>query len=429
MADLQVNVHHIARVEGHGNIVINVADGKMEECRLEICESPRFFEAFVRGRKYDEIPAITSRICGICNISHSLAAIQAIEHAMGITPSELTVKLRKLILYAEFIQSHILHVYFLVAPDVFGAPSVIPLASSKPDIIKRALRMKKIANELCAVLGGRHIHAIPMCVGGTTHYPSMAELEGIKKKMGDAWSDVEATIALFASIALPDFDRETEYVSLRYPDEYALYEGDIFSSVLGETPCADYKKRQVNEYVVPYSAAKQVFGGEGPYMVGALARFNNNFKQLDTDAKEAASTLKLPHPCFNPYKINLAQVVETVHCWNKAMEMIDEFMEWCIEPEELRVEIKPGRGVGAVEAPRGILFHEYEVDEKGTVVWANNVIPTGQNLANIELDMRSYIPKVLDKPKEQIQLLSEMLVRAYDPCISCATHFLDIEYK
>ncbi len=435
--DMQVNVHHIARVEGHGNIVIDVQAGELKKVELDIVESPRFFEAMLGGRRYPEAPQITSRICGICSVGHATASLRALEDALGIEPSMQTLLLRKAILEAETLQSHVLHYYFLVVPDFFKVPSVIPLASSHPDVVKRALRMKRLADDIIAMIGGRHPHPISMAIGGFTHMPGEGEVRAAISDLKEVLAkDVPPTIELFASLSFPAFERKTDYVSLTHPEEYALYEGAIHSSETGETRHRDYKSK-VKEEVVLHSTAKHAKGPFKPYMVGALARFNNNSDKLMPGAEAAAKRLGLFAQNYNPYLITLAQVVESVHNIERMIYLFEEILDSGLKEEDKGqivagwsgkvAEVKKCWGVGAVEVPRGTLFHEYRIEGE-LISGANCVIPTAQNLANIEEDMKELVPKVLDKPKEEITLLLEMLVRAYDPCISCAVHMLKVDF-
>ncbi len=430
-----INIHHITRVEGHGNIVLNIREGKIEELRLEIVESPRFFEVMLLGRNILEAPPITSRICGICAISHTAASIKACEDALGIIPSENVVLLRKILLHAELLQSHILHIYLLVAPDLFGAGSVIPLAASNPDLIKRGLRLKKSANDICRVLVGRHIHPIGMVVGGFTKAPARKDLDEVRRILESMIPDMEETVRFFEEHRMPEFNRPTKYCSIRDENEYALYNGLLYSK---DDPLLEVQryKEFISENVVTYSTAKQVRSGDSSIMVGALARFNNNYSNISDKAKEAAQRLGLAVSCTNPFMNNIAQVVECVHSVYDSLNILDVLDSnlssapfnndgrgglQAIEPRE-------GKGVGVVEAPRGSLYHEYGIDDKGIIRSANCIIPTAQNLLNIEKDIEAIVPAILDLPKEAIERRLEMLVRAYDPCISCSTHFLEVKF-
>ena len=427
MKTLRVNVDHVTRVEGHGNIVVNVKEGKIEECKWEVVEAPRFFEAFVRGRSYLEVAHITSRICGICSIGHTLCSLQATEAAMGVKISEQTRLMRRLLIQGENLQSHVLHCYFLAAPDFVGAPSVFPLVQTHPEVVVRALRLKKLANDLCDIVGGRTVHPITPTVNGFTKLPEIRELKEIRQRLAAAGPDLEATLALFQTLKVPAFQRETEYISLQSKDEYALYDGVIASSDAGTTPVANYRS-WTNEYLVPQSTAKYTKHVRDPYLVGALARFNNNHAQLSLRAQKAAEELGLKAPCHNPFMNTIAQVVEAVHAVEESIRLLDELLDTGLKEEDRRILPKAGRGVGSVDVPRGILFHEYTYNKNGVCVEANCIIPTNQNHANIQKDMEALLPQILDRPQEEIRLSLEMLVRAYDPCISCSTHLLKVEF-
>lgn len=433
MMNVTIDVKHVTRVEGHGNIGVRLRDGKITHLQLAIVESPRFFEAFLRGRHWSEAPHITCRICGICSVGHTTASVKAMEAALDMTVSDQTVMLRKLAFYGEQLQSHVLHLYFLAVPDFLGVGSVIPLAKSHPDVVKRALRMKRLANDLCGVVGGRHIHPIALHVGGCTHVPADEELIELKRRLEAARADLNETVSLFSMLSPPELHRDTEYVSLKDGNgEYAFYDGDIVSTKDARpTPVSRYRERVI-ESVVEHSAAKHCRSPHAPtYAVGALARFNNNHAQLHSAARGAAEALGLRAPCDNPFHNNTAQLVETVHCVESSIELIDAMLRRGLRPERPVEPTRFGRGAGAAEVPRGVLFHEYEVGADGRIAGANLIIPTGQNLANIEEDMRTMVPQMIEagRTKEEMTLQLEMLVRAYDPCISCATHFLEVEWQ
>jgi coenzyme F420-reducing hydrogenase alpha subunit len=427
--NIKVNVHHLTRVEGHGNIIVDVRDGRLEKCELQIVETPRFFEAMLRGRPYSQASHITSRICGICAIGHATASLRASERALQVKLSEQTVLLRKLAFHGEMLDSHILHVYMLIAPDFLGVGSVIPLATSHPDVVKRALRMKKFSGDLCQAIVGRHTHPIAMTVGGFTHFPSRQELESLRERAEALLADVDATVELFGTLPWPTFERETEFVALVQPDEYGFIDGVIGSSDGYQLPVDEYRK-VTNEHLNPHSTAKHAAFNRASYMVGALARYNLKHEQLHPRAKAAAEHLGLSAPCYKPYMNSAAQVVEIVHCVDDVINLLDILLERGVQWEApAPVTLQPGaRGAGACDVPRGILFHEYQIAENGLIEEANCIIPTGQNLANMELDMRALVPTLLAEPEDQITLKLEMLIRAYDPCISCSTHFLNVEF-
>jgi coenzyme F420-reducing hydrogenase alpha subunit len=427
VSNLQVNLHHVTRVEGHGNIVIDVKGGKLDTCRFDVVETPRFFEAMLRGRPYQDASHITSRICGICAVGHATTSLRATENALGIVPSEQTVLLRKLNFFGEILDSHVLHVMMLVAPDLLGVGSVIPLARSAPTVVGRALRMKKLAGDLCRAICGRHTHPLSLTVGGFARFPTLDELSDLRTRLEAMRADIDDTVELLSGLTFPEFQRDTEYLALYRPDEYAFIDGDLRSSDGGTWPASEYRQL-TNEHVVAHSSAKHTRHNRDSYMVGALARFNLNHEQLCAPAVAAAQALGLKAKCTNPYFNTVAQLVEIVHAAHEAIGIINALLTRGIQIEEpVRPNQLSGEGVGVCEVPRGTLFHRYIIDQ-GIVVAADCVIPTGQNLANIEADMRALVPEILDEPREDIVLKLEMLVRAYDPCISCSTHLVDVKF-
>ena len=427
--EVSINVEHLTRVEGHGNIRLNAKNGKIEQIEWQISEAPRFFESFVRNRPYTELSHITSRICGICSIGHALASLKATEKAMNIRISRQTELLRKIALHGENMQSHILHVGYLVAPDLFTVGSVFPLISSAPETVKKIIRLHRLANEMSELLCGRTTHPISLVPGGFSFIPSEKQLRMLKQRLIDSESTCEAVAEVILENAdkLPDFTRETEYIALTSKDEYALYDGQIGSTDTGIHPIKDYES-VVNEFVVPQSTAKYCKHHRDSYMVGALARFNLNADLLHPKAKKLADQFNLSPINYNPFMNNIAQIVEYVHSVEDSIALIDTLLDNGFNRFEKPVDftVKKGRGVGAVEVPRGILFHDYTYDKNGVCTKANCVIPTNQNHNNIQKDMEVFAPELLDRPKEEIRLNLEMLVRAYDPCISCSTHYLDV---
>jgi coenzyme F420-reducing hydrogenase alpha subunit len=432
-ANIDVEVHHVTRVEGHGNIYVNVRKGVIEKCEWNISEAPRFFEAMVVGRQWSELHHITSRICGICSIGHTLASLRATESAMGITVSDQDIKLRKLALHAENMQSHILHLGFLVLPDLMGVGSVIPLTSSNPKEVKTVLHLHRNANEMSNLICGRTTHPQRLIPGGFSKIPSIKELMELRKKLKDSIPELQAVADLFKSLAhkFPDFARETEFIALTKPNEYAFYDGELASTDTGTAPVSEYLSF-TNEYIVPISTAKRAKHARESYMVGALARLNINFERLSPLAKKIAEMFDLKPVCHNPFMNNVAQLVEVVHNVEDSIRLIDEIEAAGLQSQpdyyNPEIKVKAGRSVGAVEAPRGILFHDYTYNEKGVCTKANCVIPTNQNHGNIELDMKALLPKVLNKTEKEIELSLEMLVRAYDPCISCSTHCIKVHF-
>ncbi len=432
MSKVNINVHHITRVEGHGNIVLNAENGKIEKLQWQVPEAPRFFEAMVRGRHYSDIQLIVSRICGICSISHSLAAIKAVEKALRINVSEQTDKLRNLMHYSEHMQSHSLHIGYLAVPDFFGAPSVVPLVAKAPEAVKKIIKVHRIANTWSEITAGRPTHPNTIIPGGFASIPTEKQLLELKDQVEEAHKELHDIAQVVLSVAenIPDFQRDTEYVSLAtIPPSYTLYHGNITSTDNnGKSVSVSEWQDVANEYVIDQSTAKWTKWNRDAYAVGALARFNNNADHLTDGAKAVAKMFGLEKGCCNPYFNTIAQLVETVHICESSLELIDEILTKGLKPEKVNTKPRPGKGDGAVEAPRGILFHQYEFDSKGNCVAADICIPTNQNHANIQLDFEKLVPEILDESQDDIRQKLEMLVRAYDPCISCSTHMLDVKF-
>jgi sulfhydrogenase subunit alpha len=434
--NMQINVHHVTRVEGHGNIQVNVQNGKVEKIQWQVPEAPRFFEAMVRDRHYTEVHRIISRICGICSVGHTLASVKATEHALGMQMTPQTIKLRTLLKHAENFDSHVLHALFLVAPDLLGAPSVFPLVPTHGEVVKKALRLKRIGHEWGSMLAGRTTHPTRVVPGGFSELPTMKEIDAMRKKLTEEMiPDLMDVVKLVLSLAdrFPKFDRPTEYMAVASDHEYGLYDGYVTTV----TPDGKKEKYDVqnyrkitNEYVVPQSTAKYSKNRAPSYMAGALARFNNNFEKLHPEAKKLAEALGMKPLCTNPYLNTAAQVVEVAHSVHEGLRLFDEIAKTGIKQE---APVKPTRfadGASAVEVPRGILYHWYKYDKDGMCQGGDCIIPTNQNHANIQLDFEKLVPELLaaNKTEKEMELALEMLVRAYDPCISCSTHYLTVKF-
>jgi len=418
-----IDIHHLTRVEGHGNIKIAIKDGKLEEARWEVVETPRFFEAMMVGKMWENAPWISGRICGICSIGHTLASIRAVENGFGITPTEQTRKLRLLLKHMETLQSHVLHLYFLAAPDFLNAGSVFPLIESHPDVVERAARMKQLANDFCDCIGGRRMHPTRTVVGGFTMLPEKKELVKFKMRLKDATEDLLRTAELFKLFTVPDFARETEFVSLKGEGSYPFIGGDLVSTDGVKKQEHEYRD-MTNEYLVGQSTSKWSRLSRKSFAVGALARVNNNYALLHPTAKEIATNFGLKPVNHNPFMNNIAQLVECVHVVMESMSLIDELTGMTFGESRQPVAPKSGRGVGAVEVPRGILYHCYEFDDEGRITRCDCVIPTSQNHANIQHDLQEMASLYASKgaADRDIELLAQMLVRSYDPCISCSVH-------
>jgi len=431
-----IHVHHVTRVEGHGNILVDVKEGRVLKCEWQVPESPRFFEAMVRGRHYSEVSRIVSRICGICSIGHTLASVKATEAALGIEITPQTRRLRSLLKHAENFDSHIVHALFLATPDLLGVPSVFPLVESHGEVVKAALRLKRFGHEWGSLIGGRTTHPTRVVVGGFSEFPTVAALQHLRSRfMSEIFPDIVLVLDVFSSLAkrLPVFTRPTEYMALSHASEYGLYDGVVHTLMPGGTRHRyglEQYKECTNEYVHPRSTAKYAKNHLDSYLAGALARFNINFEQLHPEAKKIAHRLGLQAPCHNPYLNTAAQVVEVVHSFHEGMRLLDEVIAERIHEEAPVVPTRHGEGTSAVEVPRGILYHHYKYNSQLICEGGDCIIPTNQNHANIQLDFEKLVPELIQagKSESEMRLALEMLVRAYDPCISCSTHYLDVNF-
>jgi coenzyme F420-reducing hydrogenase alpha subunit len=422
---LDIDVHHVTRIEGHGNIRVQAVDGRVQKIEWQVPEAPRFFEAMLRGRSWQDVQTVVSRVCGICSFAHSLASIKATESAMGIEVSEQTDRLRVLAFGGEQLESHVLHVGYLVAPDLVGVNSVVNVAESHPEVVKAAIRAHRVGNEWMELLGGRRTHPVSFRPGGFGKTPTEGELRQLKDRLEKVISDLNVIAETVAALAggLPVFDRPTEYVALVDGGSYPFYHGLIGSTDTPEKLPVERFEEVANEFVTAQSTAKWTRWHRESYAVGALARFKLNHEKLHPLAMATAKMLGLIPECCNPYFNSVAQVVEAVEVVEAGIGQIDTLLTGGIKPEApRRVKPKAGTGVGAVEAPRGTLFHKYSYDEKGECIAANICIPTNQNHANIQKDFEALLPQVMDQDEVRVRQLLEMLVRAYDPCVSCSTH-------
>jgi len=429
-ATVEVNVRHVTRIEGHGNIKVRAKDGVIDEIQWQVPEAPRFFEAMLRGRSWEDVQTVVSRICGICSVTHSLAAIKAVEAAFDTRISEQTDKLRILAHYGEQIESHVLHVGYLVVPDLLGQKSVIPLAASHPGVVNTIIALHGLGNFMMELLAGRKTHPVRLKPGGFSRLPTRAQLEELRGRLERSMPLLEELAGVILTLVggFPAFARDTEYVALVNAPTYPFYHGLIGSSDTDEQVEVDEFERVANEYVSPQSTAKWTRWHRESYFVGALARFNLNAEHLAPQATQTARTLGLEQGCTNSYMNSVAQLVETVQVVERSISLVDELLAAGIQPERPNVEPRAGVGVGCVEAPRGILFHRYEFDDQGICRAVNICIPTGQNHANIQKDFEALVPTIIHEDQDVIRQKMEMLVRAYDPCISCSTHYLEVEF-
>jgi len=419
-----IKVNYLARVEGEGGLYVKVRDDRVVDVKLKIFEPPRFFEAFLRGRNFVEVPDITARICGICPIAYQMSAVHAIEDAFGIKVDGQLRALRRLIYCGEWIESHTLHVYMLHAPDFLGYQDAIAMAKDHGGVVRRGLQLKKVGNEIVRLLGGREIHPINVRVGGFYKVPSRGELAGLEERLKWGRDAALETIRWTATMPFPDFEQDYLFVALRHPGEYPFNEGRIVSNRALDIPVGQYEDHFLEEQVKHSNALHSVLKQQGPYFVGPMARYNLNFDQLSPLAQEAARDAGLTPVCRNPFKSIIIRSLEILHACDEALRILSQYEP----PEEaaIRAPVRSAAGCACTEAPRGILYHRYRIDDQGTILEAKIVPPTSQNLRVIEQDLCQFVPKFLTLPEPELGWRCEQAVRNYDPCISCATHFLKL---
>jgi len=420
-----IKVGYLARVEGEGGLYIKVRDDRVVDVKLKIFEPPRFFEAFLRGRNVMEVPDITARICGICPIAYQMSAVHAVENAFGINVNGQLRALRRLIYCGEWIESHALHVYLLHAPDFLGYQDAIAMAKDHAGVVQRGLQLKKVGNEIMTLLGGREIHPINVRVGGFYKVPSRGELEGLAERLKRARDAALATVRWAATLPFPDFEQDYLFVALRHPHEYPLNEGRIVSNRGLDIVVGEYEDHFLEEHVEHSNALHSVLKQQGPYFVGPMARYSLNFDRLSPLAQEAAREVGLTPVCRNPFKSIIIRSLELLYACDEALRIIAQY-----EPPEqaaIPAPVRPATGCACTEAPRGSLYHRYRISDQGTVLDAKIVPPTSQNQRVIEQDLSQFVPKFLTLPEQELGWRCEQAVRNYDPCISCATHFLKLQ--
>ncbi len=419
-----LHVAMLARVEGEASMRVLVESGQVSEVELRIFEPPRFFEALLRGRAFTEPPDITARICGICPVAYQMSACQAIEDVCGVTIPQPLRSLRRLLYCGEWIESHALHIYLLHAPDFLGYSSAIDLARDRPEEVQRGLRLKKAGNAIMTVIGGRAIHPVNVRVGGFFRLPTAEELRGLRATLAAALRDALATVELAAGLDFPDFTHDHTYVSLRPADGYPIEAGQVVTSGGLAFGVADFDTHVTEEHVARSHALHARLRGTGPYLVGPLARYSLNSAALSPLAAEAAGAAGLGPVCRNPFRSIIVRAVELTYACEEALRIIDSW-EGAATPS-VAVEPRPGTGYGATEAPRGLLYHRYRLAGDGTITDARIVPPTSQNQIGIEQDLRAFVQPRLGLASDELTRQCEQAIRNYDPCISCATHFLDL---
>jgi sulfhydrogenase subunit alpha len=422
-----IKVDYLARVEGEGALHIKIEDEKVTDVKLKIFEPPRFFEAFLRDRDFREAPDITARICGICPVAYQMSAVHAMENALGMKIPDPLRELRRLIYCGEWIESHVLHIYMLHAPDFLGYEDAIQMAKDHKAIVERGLRLKKAGNEIVALLGGREIHPINVRIGGFYKVFSKRELSVLSENLKWARDAALETVRWTAKFSFQDFEQDYEFVALSHPDEYPFNEGRLVSNKGLNIDVAEYENYFEEEHVEHSNALHSVLRGGGSYFVGPMARFNLNFDRLSPMARQAAEEAGLKGTCRNPFKSIIVRSVETLYACDEALRIIESYQE----PDRPFEEVVPdnGEGFSCTEAPRGILYHRFKVDKEGKILEAKIVPPTSQNQKTIENDLWHFVPRYLDLPQDKLTWQCEQAIRNYDPCISCATHFLKLNIE
>ena len=417
-----IKVDYLARVEGEGAMYVRVRGGQVTDVQLRIFEPPRFFEAFLRGRRFTEAPDITARICGICPVAYQMSSINAMEDVCAVPVDPQVRALRRLLYCGEWIESHALHIYLLHAPDFLGYESAVHLAKDHPAIVERGLRLKKAGNDLMTLLGGRAVHPVNVRVGGFYRVPTRRELVPVTEQLKWARDAALETARWTGTLEFPHYEQDYEFVALSHPDEYAITEGRLVSNQGLDIAVREYDAHFVEEHI-PYSnALHSSLKDRGAYLVGPLARYNLNFDRLSPLAREAARAAGLGPTCRNPFQSIVVRSVEILYACDEALRLIAQY----VPPERPSVEVVPraGTGYGCTEAPRGILYHRYTIDDAGFITDAKIVPPTAQNQKAIEADLRAFVDPRIDLPQETLTWQCEQAIRNYDPCISCATHFL-----
>jgi coenzyme F420-reducing hydrogenase alpha subunit len=422
-----IKVDYLARVEGEGGLFVKLKDNQVVDVKLKIFEPPRFFEAFLRGRQFTEAHDITARICGICPVAYQMSAVHAMEDAIGLKVEPAIRELRRLLYCGEWIESHGLHVYMLHAPDFLGYDDAIRMAQDHGAEVERGLRLKKAGNDIVNLIGGREIHPINVRIGGFYKIPRKQDLNELAEKLKQARDDAIETAKWVSTFDFPDFDLDYNFVALRHPDEYPFNEGQLVSNQGLCIDVSDYEKYFEEQHLAHSNALHSVQKDVGAYFVGPMARFALNFDRLTQTCQELARQTGVENHFTNPFKSIIIRSIEMVYACEEAIRVLENFQR----PDRPYLEAEPRTGVGyaCTEAPRGILYHRYRLQANGEILDAKIVPPTSQNQKQIETDLWHFIPQHLDQSDEKLQWQCEQAIRNYDPCISCATHFLKLDVE
>ncbi len=424
----KINVGALSRVEGEGALHVRIDGERIESVELAIYEPPRFFEALLRKRPLEDVPDITARICGICPVAYQMTSIHALEQALGVTITPEIRRLRRLLYCGEWIESHGVHIHLLHIPDFFGCHNSIEVARRFPNEVNRGLRLKKHANQLLEVLGGRAVHPINVAVGGFYRVPRRDQLTALVDDFKWGLDAAIETARWIAGFDFPDFSPPCEMVALRHDDEYPMNEGKIVSTQGLSIEPSQYEANFEERQVAHSTALQAVRIPEGtPYFLGPLARVNLNLDRLSLSARQLADDVNVSWPCFNPHRSIIARALEVVHAYEEALSIIEDYAPFA--PAKMDYHPRAGDGLAATEAPRGMMFHRYRIDDSGRVTHARIVPPTSQNQSQIEANLRTLLPDLLVKDDATVTLECEKLIRSFDPCISCSSHFLRLEIE
>ncbi len=419
-----IKVGYLARVEGEGSLFVKVKDDKVEKVQLKIFEPPRFFEAFLRGRSYKEAPDITARICGICPVAYQMSTVHAMEQAFGLTIPEHIRLLRRLIYCGEWIESHILHIMMLHAPDFLRVPDAITLAQIHKDKVERGLKVKKLGNDIIAALGGREIHPINVKVGGFYSLPDKAKFDALVDRLYWAKEATYDILSWVSGFDFPELSIDYEFVSLVHDREYPFNEGRIASTNGLNIPVSEYENNFEEEHVPHSTALHSKRKGSGSYLTGPMARFVQNYRHLTPDTLQAVSEFNIDKDCKNPYRSIQIRAIEVMYAIEEAIKIIKDYRnnrEPCIA-----IDPRAGIGYAVTEAPRGCLYHRFSINKQGDIESAKIVPPTSQNQKRIEDDLRQVIIEAKELSEDELRHRCEQAIRNYDPCISCSTHFLNL---
>jgi sulfhydrogenase subunit alpha len=422
-----IKVDYLARVEGEGGLFIKIKDDAVVDVKLKIFEPPRFFEGFLRGRDFKEAPDITARICGICPVAYQMSAVHAVENAFGVKVEGPLRELRRLLYCGEWIESHTLHIYMLHAPDFLGYPDAIKMAKDHREVVERGLKLKKAGNEIVSFLGGREIHPINVRVGGFYKVFSKQEFEPLKEALKWARDAALETVRWAGQLPFPEFEQDYEFVALRHSEEYPFNEGRLVSNKGLDISCPEYEEHFQESHVEHSNALHSILKERGAYFCGPMARYNLNFDRLSKLSQEAALQTGLGKECRNPFKSIIVRSIEVLYACDEALRIIESYER----PDRPYIEVEPkaATGYSCTEAPRGILYHQYSLDEQGKILDAKIVPPTSQNQKTIEDDLRKFVPQYIKLSQEKLTWQCEQAIRNYDPCISCATHFLKLNIE